>query len=110
MGNTHFIYSAKRAPQRTTHGSRGDVLNFKLELKVLADVGLLGLPNAGKSSFIRAVSAAKPRVADYPFTTLVPNLGVVKVQDHRSFVIADIDRKSVVEGKSGERHGRRSRK
>lgn len=90
LGNTRFKSSVNRAPRRTTPGSAGEVRSLKLELKVLADVGLLGLPNAGKSSFIRAVSAAKPRVADYPFTTLVPNLGVVKVQDHRSFVIADI--------------------
>lgn len=90
LGNTRFKSSVNRAPRRITPGSAGEVRNLKLEMKVLADVGLLGLPNAGKSSFIRAVSAAKPRVADYPFTTLVPNLGVVKVQDHRSFVVADI--------------------
>jgi len=90
LGNTRFKSSTNRAPRQTTKGTDGELRNLKLELKVLADVGLLGLPNAGKSSFIRAVSAAKPRVADYPFTTMVPNLGVVKVQAHRSFVIADI--------------------
>lgn len=90
LGNTRFKSSTNRAPRQTTKGTEGELRNLKLELKVLADVGLLGLPNAGKSSFIRSVSAAKPRVADYPFTTMVPNLGVVKVQAHRSFVIADI--------------------
>ncbi|AQQ68709.1 GTPase ObgE [Microbulbifer agarilyticus] len=90
LGNTRFKSSTNRAPRQTTPGSEGDRRNMKLELKVLADVGMLGLPNAGKSTFIRAVSAAKPKVANYPFTTLVPNLGVVKVQKYRSFVIADI--------------------
>ncbi|WP_323847357.1 Obg family GTPase CgtA [Microbulbifer magnicolonia] len=90
LGNTRFKSSTNRAPRQTTNGSLGEERNLKLELKVLADVGMLGLPNAGKSTFIRAVSAAKPKVANYPFTTLVPNLGVVKVQAHRSFVIADI--------------------
>lgn len=90
LGNTRFKSSTNRVPRKTTHGTPGEKRNLKLELKVLADVGMLGLPNAGKSSFIRAVSSAKPKVADYPFTTLVPNLGVVKVQQHRSFVIADI--------------------
>ncbi|MDQ2077700.1 Obg family GTPase CgtA [Marinimicrobium sp. ABcell2] len=90
LGNARFKSSTNRAPRRTSPGSEGEVRNLKLEMKVLADVGLLGMPNAGKSSFIRSVSSAKPRVADYPFTTLVPNLGVVKVQQHRSFVVADI--------------------
>ena len=90
LGNTRFKSSVNRAPRQTTQGSLGDLRDLKLELKVLADVGLLGLPNAGKSTFIRSVSAAKPKVADYPFTTMVPNLGVVDVGQLRSFVIADI--------------------
>ncbi len=90
LGNTRFKSSTNRAPRQTTPGSEGEARNLRLELKVLADVGLLGLPNAGKSTLIRAISAAKPKVANYPFTTLVPNLGVVRVQAHRSFVVADI--------------------
>ena len=90
IGNICFKSSTNRAPQTATKGHPGEVRNIKLELKVIADVGLLGMPNAGKSTFIRAVSHAKPKVADYPFTTLVPNLGVVSIQKHRSFVIADI--------------------
>ncbi|MBU0751863.1 MAG: GTPase ObgE [Gammaproteobacteria bacterium] len=90
LGNLHFKSSTNRAPRQCTPGQVGDHRELKLELKVLADVGLLGLPNAGKSTFIRAVSSAKPKVADYPFTTLHPNLGVVRVDHQRSFVIADI--------------------
>ena len=90
LGNTHFKSSTNRAPRQCTHGQKGEIRQVRLELKVLADVGLLGMPNAGKSTFIRAVSAAKPKVADYPFTTMVPNLGVVDVDRHRSFVMADI--------------------
>lgn len=90
LGNTCFKSSRNRSPRQSTPGTPGEKRNLRLELKVLADVGLLGMPNAGKSSLIRAVSAAKPKVADYPFTTLVPNLGVVKVDKMRSFVMADI--------------------
>jgi len=90
LGNTRYKSSVNRAPRQTSPGSAGESRELRLELKVLADVGLLGMPNAGKSTLIRAVSAARPRVADYPFTTLVPNLGVVSVQAHRSFVVADI--------------------
>ncbi|MFT7672732.1 MAG: GTP-binding protein [Gammaproteobacteria bacterium] len=90
LGNTRYKSSTNRAPRQFTVGSPGEQFDLKMELKVLADVGLLGMPNAGKSTFIRSVSAAKPRVADYPFTTLHPNLGVVSVSHHRSFVIADI--------------------
>src|SRR6478609_1264553 len=89
-GNVHFKSSVNRAPRKATSGSTGEERELRLELKLLADVGLLGFPNAGKSTFIRAVSAATPKVADYPFTTLYPNLGVVSVEPHRSFVIADI--------------------
>ena len=96
LGNTRYKSSVNRAPRQTTNGSMGETRNVKLELKVLADVGLLGLPNAGKSTFIRSVSAAKPKVANYPFTTLVPNLGVVRTEKHRSFVIADIP--GIIEG------------
>jgi GTP-binding protein len=90
LGNLHFKSSTNRAPRQFTLGEPGESRRLRLELRVLADVGLLGMPNAGKSTFIRAVSAARPKVADYPFTTLHPSLGMVRIDHNRSFVVADI--------------------
>lgn len=90
LGNTHFKSSTNRAPRKTTSGTEGEHRELRLELKLLADVGLLGLPNAGKSTFVSVVSNATPKIADYPFTTLYPHLGVVRIGEFRSFVVADI--------------------
>jgi GTP-binding protein len=90
LGNLNFKSSVNRAPRKFTRGEPGETRELEMELRVLADVGLLGMPNAGKSTLIRAVSSARPKVADYPFTTLQPNLGVVRVDVNRSFVMADI--------------------
>ena len=98
LGNTRFKSSINRAPRKITNGTHGEARHLKLELKVLADVGLLGMPNAGKSTLITAMSQAKPRIADYPFTTLHPNLGVVRVGQLQGFVMADVP--GLIEGAS----------
>ena len=98
-GNAFFKSSTNRAPRRTTRGEAGDTRILRLQLKVVADVGLLGLPNAGKSTLISRISASRPKIADYPFTTLIPNLGVVRVAEDANFVVADIP--GLVPGASG---------
>jgi len=90
MGNARFVSSTNRAPRKTQPGENGEIKDLRLELKLLADVGLVGFPNAGKSTLIARISAARPKIADYPFTTLTPNLGVVQLKGDRSFVVADV--------------------
>jgi len=96
LGNVHFKSSTNRAPRKCTPGQPGEEIQLHLELKVLADVGLLGFPNAGKSTLISVISSAKPKIADYPFTTLEPNLGIVYYKDYKSFTVADIP--GIIEG------------